>query len=104
MKSYISPIVSVVGLVIVSVGILSLLYGNLYDSEPVDIKPVPVKMAITDHEHLLEYINTMPQGDFKSNLLVVIATEFAGDSDNLNELMLEYARMQMQKLQKKNLN
>lgn len=56
-------------------------------------------------EQLKSVIESLPDGAFKANLYIILATEYAGDSIDLHSILSAYAKMQMQKLQgKKNGN
>lgn len=43
----------------------------------------------------------LPDSPLKSNLYVVIASEYASDSTKLNEILQEFARLQIQILQQR---
>lgn len=52
-------------------------------------------------EQLTAAIEQLPDGPFKANLYVVLATEYAGDTEALKQILQEFTRMQMEKLQNK---
>lgn len=49
-------------------------------------------------DELRRTIEAMPNGPLKSNLYIVLATEYAGESDELNAILDAYAKLQMQLL------
>lgn len=49
-----------------------------------------------------DLIKTLPECPLKSNLLIIIATEYAGDSSYLNDLLQDYAKQQILNLSSKN--
>jgi hypothetical protein len=55
----------------------------------------------TTIEQLVVAIAQLPDGPFKANLYVVLATEYAGDTEALKQILQEFTRLQMEKLQNK---
>lgn len=53
-------------------------------------------------EDVQNMIESLPPSDFKSNLLVVLAAEFANDSPELRKLLMIYAQMKVEELLKNN--
>lgn len=53
--------------------------------------------------HILELdINKLPDGILKNNMQIVIASEYAGSGEELNEILRAYAKMQIESLSRKN--
>lgn len=47
-------------------------------------------------------INALPDSPLKRNLYTILASEYASDSEELNDLLQTYAEMKIQKLEKDN--
>lgn len=58
---------------------------------------MPQKASINQ---IIEAIEKLPESAFKSNLYIIIATEYAGDGDKLNEILQEWSRLQVDQLKK----
>ena len=92
---------NVVAAVIFVSFIASLVYGARHNKEQVNI-PTSVELKIdnVNVQQLADLVNRLPDGPFKSNLYTVLAAELGGTSKELNTLLMEYVRLQIEKLQK----
>lgn len=62
-------------------------------------KPVQINKTLVDE--FAEYIVVeMPACALRSNLLIVFGTEYAGDSQELNDMLQAYSEIKMQKMSK----
>jgi hypothetical protein len=98
----------ITSIVILTTFVASFLYWRFDDNQKV-VEPIK-RAAIIDVqqpnlastvEQLTAAIEQLPDGGFKANLYVVLATEYAGDTEILKQILQEFARLQMEKLQKK---
>lgn len=49
---------------------------------------------------IIEAIEKLPESALKSNLYIIIGTEYAGDGEALNKVLQEWSRLQVDQLQK----
>jgi hypothetical protein len=64
----------------------------------IKISPEALRPAKT----LQEFINELPDGSLKSNLMIVIGTEYSGDSQQLNEILQAYAKLKIKEIERNN--
>ena len=57
---------------------------------------------LTSEKTLEELIENLPDGSFKSNLMVILGADLNGDSDQLNEILRAYAQMKIKEMKKQN--
>lgn len=50
---------------------------------------------------IIEAIEKLPESALKSNLYIIIGTEYAGDGEALNKVLQEWSRLQVDQLQKR---
>ncbi len=79
------------------------IFAPVYLKQTQDKQPQPIVQVqkATNIEELKRIIEAMPNGPFKANLYIVLATEYAGDSAALHDILNTFAKMQMEKLQNK---
>jgi hypothetical protein len=58
--------------------------------------------ALCHAKTLQELINELPNGSLKSNLMIIIGTEYSGDSEQLNEILQAYAKLKIKEIEKNN--
>lgn len=80
------------------------IFVPVYLKQSQDKQPQPIVQLqkATNIEELKRSIEAMPNGPLKANLFIVLATEYAGDSAALHDILNTFAKMQMEKLQNKN--
>lgn len=49
---------------------------------------------------LIEYGQSLPSTNFKSNLFTVLGAEFGGSSDELNQILRTYSEMKIEEMKK----
>lgn len=79
--------------------LLAPVYVKSYYSSSKLKEPAAVELKVNSVEQLKQIIESLPDGAFKANIYIVLATEYAGDSTDLHAILSAYAKMQMQKLQ-----
>lgn len=52
-------------------------------------------------DQIIESIEKLPESALKSNLYIIIGTEYAGDGEALNKVLQEWSRLQVDQLQKR---
>lgn len=67
------------------------------------ITPTPLQSILPQPEpidQIIEAIEKLPDSALKSNLYIIIGTEYAGDGEALNKVLQEWARLQVDQLKK----
>ena len=84
--------------------VAAMLVPVYYNSQSKINQPQPiVQLQKTPSiEELKQIIEALPNGPLKANFYIVLATEYAGDSAALHDILNAFAKMQMEKLQNKN--
>ena len=84
------------GCVIIALSFVVVLYWGallIRDKFPENNKPI---------DKLEEAIHALPDSQLKNNLFTVLASEYAGDSNELHELLQEYSKIKIKQLEDKN--
>ena len=80
---------------VVALSIIVALYWAsvlMRDKFPENNKPI---------DNLESAIHALPDSQLKKNLYTVLASEYAGDSNELHELLQEYSKIKIKQLEKK---
>lgn len=100
-NSFFSGCLQIFGLAIASLSIVVALYWAtllLRDKFPED-KQKEVSVLLAELE---TSIHALPDSKLKRNLYSVLASEYAGDSNELHDLLQAYSQLQIEKIQGKN--
>ncbi len=83
------------GCVIIALSFVVVLYWGallMRDKFPENNKPI---------DNLEAAIHALPDSQLKKNLYTVLASEYAGDSNELTELLMAYSQMKINELENK---
>jgi hypothetical protein len=68
-----------------------------------EVKPYLPESITLNHGYILERdVDRLPDGFLKNNMQIIMASEFAGSSEELNEILRAYAKMKIDTLSRKN--
>jgi len=68
-----------------------------------EVKPyLPETISINQGYILERDVDRLPDGFLKNNMQIIMASEFAGSSEELNEILRAYAKMKIDTLTRKN--
>lgn len=89
---------------LMAVVFVAAMLAPVYLKQPQHKQPQPIVHAqkAPNIEELKQMIEALPNGPLKANFYIVLATEYAGDSAALHNILDVFAKMQMKKLQNKN--
>lgn len=93
------PMIKTSLLALIALGVLSLFVYRINDEAHKQSMAIAVKQArITNLQDLADYAATMPNTALRSNIYVLLAAESLMESDQLNVILQEYARMSTERL------
>lgn len=72
--------------------------NNSKRKQPTPMVSIQKPFNIEDMKQLIE---SMPNSALKANFYIILATEYAGNSDELHAILNEFAKMQLEKLHNK---
>lgn len=85
----------------IAIGIVAPVYINITDKQPLSIFSKTTNTPAKTFLEIQNLIDKLPDSPVKGNLMIIIATEYAGNSAELNEILQQFAKMQMEKLHNK---
>ena len=94
-NSFLHGCLHTLGCVIIALSFVVVLYWGallMRDKFPENNKPI---------DNLESAIHALPDSQLKKNLYTVLASEYAGDSNELHELLQEYSKIKIKQLEKK---
>jgi hypothetical protein len=86
-------------IVMIGVAIMTLFIWYFWDESPINqMNKVQLAQQAISVKDVENWVHSLPESSFKSNMLTVLGAEYGGDSEELNKLMKAFIEVKMQEL------